>query len=134
MLSQRGAKFAPKLGRLVFALPMIHAVGGRDAASSATLAKRKRTGTIEAIFSVHNANSKLSSNPREVKRAAKAARLRVSPALSHCHGPTLAHQCSPLCSATGAQGGEGSCQEAAGSPRRPGESPRPGAAESGGQG
>ena len=113
---------------------MIFAVGGRDAASSAMLAKRKRTGTIEAIFSVHNANSKLSSNPREVKRAAKAAQLRVSPALSHCHGPTLAHQCSPLCSATGAQGGEGSCQEAAGSPRRPGELPRPGAAESGGQG
>ena len=75
-----------------------------------------------------------SSTPREVKRAAKAAQLRVSPALSHCHGPTLAHQCSPLCSATGAQGGEGSCQEAAGSPRRPGELPRPGAAESGGQG
>jgi hypothetical protein len=60
-----------------------------------------------------------SSTPREAKRAVKAARLRVSPALSHCPGPTLAHQCSPLCSATGAQGGEGSCQEAAGSPRRP---------------
>jgi hypothetical protein len=75
-----------------------------------------------------------SSTPREVKRAAKAAPLRVSPALSHCPGPTLAHQCSPPCSVTGAQGGEGSCQEAAGSPRRPGESPRPGAAESGGQG
>ena len=75
-----------------------------------------------------------SSTPREVKRAVKAARRRVSPALSHCPGPTLAHQCSPPCSVTGAQGGEGSCQEAAGSPRRPGESPRPGAAESGGQG
>ena len=75
-----------------------------------------------------------SSPPREAKRTAEAARRRVSPALSHCPGPTLAHQCSPLCSATGAQGGEGSCQEAAGSPRRPGESPRPGAAESGGQG
>ena len=75
-----------------------------------------------------------SSTPREAKRAVKAARLRVSPALSHCPGPTLAHQCSPPCSATGAQGGEGSCQEAAGLPRRPGESPRPGAAESGGQG
>ena len=60
-----------------------------------------------------------SSTPREAKRAVKATRLRVSPALSHCPGPTLAHQCSPLCSATGAQGGEGSCQEAAGSPRRP---------------
>ena len=33
--SRRPAKFAPKLGRLVFALPMIFAVGGRDAASSA---------------------------------------------------------------------------------------------------
>ena len=34
-----------------------------------------------------------SSTPREGKRAVKAARRRVSPALSHCPGPTLAHQC-----------------------------------------
>ena len=39
-------------------------------------------GTIDAVFNINDANSKLSSNPREVKPAAKPAPPKVRPAAS----------------------------------------------------